>query len=354
MRGALNSRERLLVLLPSWLGDFVACEPVARALVERFGERVTLVAPRRYFPLLGPEATRARCVALEDGEPGPEWRGHDVALLLTGSFRSALAAWRARIPRRIGFARDGRSLLLTAAVTPAREVGATPLELGVAGRFPRWLPRPVGASARELIGLLGVAVRDTRPRIEPPAEVVERVRARLAALGLAPGRPFVLANVGARPQSAKGFPAELFAATLAAIGARHAFELVLVCGPGEEAVVADVERRLAPRASFAPVHPPPDLLEFAALARLAELVVTTDSGPRHVANAVGAKLVVVAGPTDPRHTAEHLERTVLVRTLVPCGPCHRELCPLEGATRHRCMTEIEPARLAAAAAALLA
>jgi heptosyltransferase II len=353
VRRALTSRERLLVRLPSWLGDFVACEPVVRALVERFGERITLVAPRRYFDLLGPSAKVARCVAIEDGEPGPTWRGHDAALLLTGSLRSALAAARARIPRRIGFARDGRSLLLTEAVTPAREVGDVPFGLGLAGRFPRWLPRPVGTGARELVATLGLDVRDTRPRIEPPADVIERVRTRLAALGLAPGRRFVVANVGARPQSAKAFPAELFAAALAATAERYGLELVLACGPGEEGSVADVARALAPRTTFAPVHPPPELLEFAALARLAELVVTADNGPRHVANAVGARLVVVAGPTDPRHTAEHLERTELVRVTVPCGPCHRELCPLEGVTRHRCMTEIEPARIAAAAATWL-
>ncbi|MBI5434228.1 MAG: hypothetical protein HZA52_15450 [Planctomycetes bacterium] len=348
----MSPRERVLVRLPSWLGDFVACEPAVRALIARFGERTTLVAPRRFLPLLG--ASPARAVAIEDGEPGPEWAGHDVAVLFTGSFRSAFAAWRARIPRRVGWARDGRYLLLSDSLAPAREAGEVPWELGVAGRFPRWLPRPVSTGASELVALLGVFVRDSRPRIDVPPEVRERMRTRLAALGLEPGRRFVLANVGARAGSAKGYPPAHFARALARLAEVHGIVPVLACGPGEEALVAEAARSLAPTFCLTPVHPPPELLEFAALAELAAVVLTADNGLRHVAQAVGARLVVVAGPTDPRHTAAHQERTRLVRIHVTCGPCHQELCAFEGVARGRCMHEIEPERLALAASEWLA
>ena len=71
-------------------------------------------------------------------------------------------------------------------------------------------------------------------------------------------------------------------------------------------------------------------------------MLTADSGPRHLAVGLERPLVVVAGPTDPRHTADHLERTALLRVRVPCGPCHRERCPLAGAEHHACMARVAP------------
>src|SRR5688572_5408755 len=104
---------------------------------------------------------------------------------------------------------------------------------------------------------------------------------------------------------------------------------------------------------FRSLDPPAALTELAALCGEAELVLTSDSGPRHVARAVGAAVVSVAGPTDPRHTAVAHANEELVRTLVPCGPCHRESCPLAGPLHHACMTRIEPERIVGAALALL-
>ena len=95
-------------------------------------------------------------------------------------------------------------------------------------------------------------------------------------------------------------------------------------------------------------EPALDLPELAALFSHATCVVTPDSGPRHVATAVGAPVVCLCGPTDPRHTAENLQRTEIVNVEVPCGPCHLERCPLTGADHHGCMRLIDPERVSAA------
>src|SRR6185436_854874 len=116
----LAGSERVLVRLPSWLGDFVMAEPALRAL-----------AAARRVPFSAQDPERAR-----------DWRGHDVALLCTGSFRSVWLALCARIPRRAGFARGGRGGWLTDALEPPLERGATPLGLGRPGRGRRRLPRP--------------------------------------------------------------------------------------------------------------------------------------------------------------------------------------------------------------------
>jgi ADP-heptose:LPS heptosyltransferase len=124
-----------------------------------------------------------------------------------------------------------------------------------------------------------------------------------------------------------------------------------VCGPGEEAALGAAHPGV--RSARAVLDPPAALPELAALCSESELVLTSDSGPRHVARAVGAAVVSVAGPTDPRHTAGARGREELVRTTVPCGPCHREHCPLHGDEEHACMTRIDPERIVAAALGLL-
>ena len=351
----LAGDERVLVRLPSWVGDFVMAEPLVRALEERLAAgELTLAGREAHLALLEGRFPRARRLALAPGgrESAREWRGHDVALLCTGSFRHVWLALRAGIPRRVGFASGGRGAWLTDALAPPRERGATPLGLGRSGRGPRRLPRPLERGLAELLGLLGVPVRDQRPRLEPRATWLAAARERRASLGLDPRAAFVLANVGARPGSAKGFPVERWGAVLAELSRSTRLEVLLACGPGEESG-AGALLALLPGAC-ALVAPPASLPELAAHAAEARLVLTADAGPRHVARAVGAPVVCVAGPTDPRHTAGERAHERLVRTRVPCGPCHRERCPLAGAQRHRCMLEIAPERVVAEALALLA
>lgn len=351
MSSRLQAGARVLVRVPDWLGDLVMSEPTLRALDERVREldgALTLAGSPRTLQVLGNALPRARRI---DASTASEWRDHDVALLLVNSFRSAWLAVRAGIATRVGWSRNLRGWLLSEALTPAREVGRVPLGLGLHGRFPRYLPRPFGAACVELAGALGIAVRDTCPRLQPSARGLDALQRRFASLGLARDAPFVLANVGARAGSAKGYPVEHWTLALNELCRLRDERIVLVAGPGEEATLEQVARGVAKalicRAPLA------DLRELVALCAAAELVLTADAGPRHVALATGTPLVVIAGPTDPRHTADHTSRTQLLRVEVPCGPCHRETCPISGAAEHACMRRIEPATVARAACTAL-
>ena len=86
-----------------------------------------------------------------------------------------------------------------------------------------------------------------------------------------------------------------------------------------------------------------------ALIARAELVLTNDTGPRHIAVALGRPVVVLMGPTDPRHTASNLERQRVLREPVDCSPCQKKVCPID----HRCMTRLQPQRAIDAARELL-
>lgn len=346
----LARAARVLVRLPSWVGDFVMAEPLVRALHEHLASgALTIAGPARCLTLFEGRFDGVRRIDADAGLAG--WRGQDAALLATGSFRSAWRAWRAGIPRRIGLARDGRGFLLTDAATPARERGATPLGLGRPGSAPRYLPRPLERSLAELAGLVGVVVHDPRPRLELLERWRSCARARRAGLGLAAEEPFVLASVGARPGSAKGCPPGTWAAILAPLARASGLPILLACGPGEEAALAVLAREVPGARTLQ--APPADLPELAAHCAAARLVLCADSGARHVARALSAAVVCVAGPTDPRHTCGERGREVLLRTLVPCGPCHRERCPLSGAAQLGCWRELGPERVTGAALDLL-
>jgi ADP-heptose:LPS heptosyltransferase len=198
---------------------------------------------------------------------------------------------------------------------------------------------------------LGVPVRDPRPRFVPDPRACEAARARRSALGLGEGEPYLLASVGAREGSAKGLPAGLWAAVLGELA--RELPPVLACGPGEERSLEQVRRLLPGRRLLALLEPAARLPELLAHCQDARLVLAADSGPRHLARALGKALVVVSGPTDPRHCGlDPSERQV--RVPVPCGPCHRERCPLASADERRCLTSIDPERVVAAALELLA
>lgn len=350
----LGTGERVLVRLPSWLGDIVAAEPAVRALAERLdspeGEGLSLAAPSRLLPILDGlfPAARRLPVASRGAESARDWSGHGVAVLFTGSFRSAWTAWRAGIPRRVGWARDGRGPLLTDAMVPARERGGLPIGLGLRGRGSRILPRPFGATCAELVGLVGAEVRDPWPRVTTGAWPGSLPRTLLEA------GDYLLVNAGCRPGSAKGVPAELFGAALR-LAAPLGLPVVVVGGPGEEAAVAAVVDEV--RGAGLDLHPTlpnvPDLGQLAHLCAHARVAWTADAGPLHVLRATRTPRVVLQGPTDPRHTAELLTDEVRLRMEVPCGPCHLEHCPNPEPELHRCMRAIEPRSLVAATCSLL-
>jgi len=169
----LLATDRVLVRMPAWLGDFVMAEPAVWALWRWLREgRIAALGLAGAPRLLGlVEERLPGAQLLPDAAPGRprprshSWRGFEAAVLLSGSFRGAWTAWRAGIPRRIGWARDGRDLLLTDRMSPARELGRVPLGLGRRGKWPRHLPRPFGSTCAELVGLIGVPVPRRRPEL---------------------------------------------------------------------------------------------------------------------------------------------------------------------------------------------
>jgi heptosyltransferase-2 len=168
--------------------------------------------------------------------------------------------------------------------------------------------------------------------------------------GLARYSRVVALNPGAAFGAAKHWPVASFAKLARMLTSRLGCAALVLCGPAER----EMARRIAEGARsphvFSLGDSPLSLGLTKALVRHADLLVTTDSGPRHFAAAFGTPVVTLFGPTHVAWTETDFEKAVHLQKEVPCGPCQRRVCPLG---HHRCMRELTPDEVFAAACRLL-
>src|SRR3984893_13100120 len=255
----------------------------------------------------------------------------DVALLLQNAFDAAWLAWRAGIPERVGYARDGRSLLLTKRIAVPKR-GEIPsheqfyyLELL---RRAGWIDSLPGESLVRL---------DTTPHQRPPPEQA------LSAAGARHNVPRIAIGAGASYGSAKCWPPERFADFVNRFRL-HTHADVILFGTATEQKVSDAIAAGIKGPSISLVGKTA-IADLPALVSRCQLFVGNDSGAMHVAAAVGLPVVAIFGPTDPHGTAPVTPRCTVVQEKPYCSPCFLRRCP----TDHRCMTRISPSNVATAA-----
>jgi len=318
--------QRLLVRAPNWLGDVILSLPAVRDLRRNFPAARLAVLARGgvadlYRAVPGVDAVRESRGHLEDIEG---LRGaFDAAVLLPNSFGSALAVWRAGVPERWGYATDGRGLLLTRRASVPR---------GVRGRSQVYYYRAM---------LAGVGL-DTSGAPDASLRCPEDWSARGAEV-LGHEGPWLGLNPGAFFGTAKRWIPERYAAVGDLVSRRTGTRVAILGGQAErplgEAIAAGMRTPVRVLCGETTL---PDLV--GVLSRL-RLLVTNDSGPMHVAAALGVPLVAVFGSTDWRETAPFSDRARLVREPVECAPCLLRACPID----HRCMRRVTVDRVAEAA-----
>ena len=342
-----NCPRSILVRCPNWVGDLVMAGPALRALRATFPEaEIALLLKPSLTGIVSGAPWHDRVVALHTygRERGPRgtWRAaaalrrerFDLGVLLPSSFSSAWLLRLGGVGRILGYARNARSLLLTDRVPPPRERG-------------RIVPVPMTRYYLDLVAGLGCAVDRTDLELFVTPEESSEVDALFRRLELSTARPLVAITPGASFGASKMWPPDRFAQAADTLLARHGGAACLFPGPGEEETAERVAKAIRGPVRIAPVVGLGVLK--AAIARC-DLLVTNDSGARHLAVAFGVPHVVVMGPTDPRYTSMNLDHAVIVRREVPCGPCHLKVCPID----HRCMTQITSGDVVAAAEAALA
>lgn len=296
---------RLLVVCPSWVGDAVMATPALR--------RLRTALPGAHIGGLcrpGIDQVLSDCgffdeihLAPERGVLGPKRIGfrlapmrYDTALLLTNSFSTALIARIAGIRRRVGYDRDARGWLLTDRITPERTPGGSFARVAALTYYWRaaghLLGEPAGDPPGDACLELGTSERDE-----------QRADAMLDAVGISvdvsANEPFALLNPGAS-KAMKRWPADRFGHLAKSLSARG-LRVVVNGSPAEEAIVAEVIA--SSQGSAVPLTGLGGTLgSLKALTARAHLMVTNDTGPRHIALAMGTPVVTLFGPTDHRWT----------------------------------------------------
>jgi heptosyltransferase II len=351
-----DEHMNIAIYLPGWVGDAVMATPFLRAIRNHFPKAhiVGVVKPYVAGVLEGgnwfDELLQVAPRFLGSDVLSLAWqlrrRRIDLALLLPNSVRSALGAWLGSCRRRIGYARQGRSLFLTHPVQPQCD-----------GRG-RIYPHPIIDAYNRLAEQVGCP--DPGRRMElftTPADesAAERVWQQT---GLDAFSEVICLNPGAAFGSAKHWPAEAFAALGRELAQRRGAGVLVLCGPSER----DLCRQIATMACHPSVHaladqvapvrasgPPLGLGLSKACVRRCSLLITTDSGPRHFAAAFDRPVVTLFGPTHIAWTETYHPRAVHLQKKVDCGPCQLRVCPLD----HRCMKLLAPRDVFAAAERLL-
>ncbi len=162
------------------------------------------------------------------------------------------------------------------------------------------------------------------------------------------GHRLILLNPGAAYGSSKCWTAEGFARTVDIISGQLDCTIAIVCAPHEKKLAMDIEQAAKSKLiNLANQIISLDVLN--ALIKRCALLITVDSGPRHIAVAFKRPVVTLMGPNDPRYTDTPAEVGQVIRADVDCLACHLKACPKD----HRCMTQIKPERVAAACLDLL-
>jgi heptosyltransferase-2 len=174
----------------------------------------------------------------------------------------------------------------------------------------------------------------TTPRDEQAADNV------LRHTGFSSRGPVCL-NPGAAFGSAKYWPADSFAELARMLVDRQEMDVsgvLVLCGPAERELARSIVQR-ADRPNVVSLADQPLSIGLTkACVRRADLLITTDSGPRHFAAAFGRPVVTLFGPTHIAWTETYYPIAVHVQKQVQCGPCQQRVCPLD----HRCMRLVTP------------
>ena len=345
----MSPPAKLLIRATNWVGDAVMSLPALRLVRARFPEaHIAVLAKPWVADLYGRETWLNEVIPYTPtpgrGDWAAKWRaarslasqGFGTALLLPNSFESALVAFAARIPERIGYSRDGRGALLTRALAPPKVSE---------------IPAHETFYYLELIrraGWLEALPAEAAPYLEGMAEARAAGSALLSGHGL--GGDVLGVSPGAAFGTAKRWYPERFAEA-----ARHVAEArgmaVALFGSGVERelcqqVLAALEGKVRAVHNFAGET---TLREFIDAAAACRLFLTNDSGAMHIAYASGVPTVTVFGPTDHIGTGPIGPHTRIVRHAVECSPCKLRECPID----HRCMKGVEAGEVAHTALELL-
>ncbi len=339
-----DSKQKILLWLASPMGDAILCTPALRAIRKHFS------CAQIYFfasPLVR--------LVLSPGNFNDHWldktcdnpfkiagllKQHKFthAILLKNSFASALAVFWAKIPTRIGYAREGRSFLLTQKLYPPKLTNGSFKPVSMLDYYlaiASWL----GADTSN---------RNTELLIDPQDE--QRLKDKLPQIGRSDSPSVILVPGGAFGPS-KCWPNQRFAKLADWLIENYNAEVFVsistdqaeiaiakqICDAGKHELINLGQKHLT-------------IGELKSLFSKASLVITNDTGPRHIAIALKRKIITLFGPNNPAWTQNDYENEIKIIGTGPCVPCDKPKCKED---QHICMDSITVDSVCQAAKKLL-
>ncbi len=339
------SLERILVRAPNWIGDAVLCLPALESLKALYpSASITVLTKGRAVAVFRHNPAVADIIEYEDRSRHSGIKGRlvlsgeirerrfDLAVLFQNAFDAAFIAYVSRIPRRVGYARDLRTKLLTMPVPATREIKS----LHQAYYY------------LNIIKALGGEVPAApMPRIYLADDELSWAEEFLKKNGL-DKKVLIGASPGASYGPAKRWMPEHFAKVLKEFSFRHD-AVPIIFGGVEDAEVCKTVSDLVP-GKHLNLAGTVDLRQFMAILSHLKVFITNDSGPMHIGAALGVPTVAVFGSTDPALTGPLGPRVSVVIKKVDCSPCFERECLYND---FRCLASIKPEEVLAEAESML-
>ena len=331
--------KRVVVRGTNWVGDAVMTVPALRALRRLLPDAHITLATRSFAKGIFADADFIDDLLVYDPASGTlrnllaqarEWRnrGFDLAILFPNSFQAAVVALLGRVRYRIGYATEGRSLLLSHPLT---------LPAWRDARHESFYYLNIIAEVEKLLCGQSKILED-QPSSHlsisgnRQSEAVDFLRAQ----GVRSGHPLIALCPGSINSRAKRWPTERYAELADRLIAELGAEVILIGSAEELAVSLDVSRQMKQQPIV--LTGKTDLACAVAVLSEVDLLVTNDTGPAHIAAALVRPTLVIFGPTNPLTTRPLSSVAEIVRYPPDCAPCMLRDCPID----HRCMTAITP------------
>lgn len=328
---------KIIVRGTNWIGDAVMSIPALRELRRIFPDSHISLHTRSWADglfrdadfiddLVTFEKNRWKIKDVYDNSQFLRDDGYELAVLFANSFESAITTFFSRIPRRIGYNKDVRGLLLTDPIA-----------------VPEWENRKhevfyylhlVEEVERRILGrdTVSQAIPNIGLNISEDRKI--EARNKLFDLGVDLSKKTIALGIGSTNSIAKRWPAERYAELNDKLQNELDANVVLVGSESEK----DVSDEVIKLSNIKPVDltGKTDLAEAVALLSAIDLLISNDMGLAHVAPAVGTSTIAIFGPTNSETTRPYSLNAEVIKKNVECAPCMLRDCPID----HRCMTRI--------------
>lgn len=366
-------QEKILIRGVNWLGDAVMTTPALHSLRSaRPAAWIGLLTPAGLADLWRHHPAIDATLTFASGES--PWKvarrlrqeQFNLAIVLPNSPRSALETWLAGIPKRIGYARPWRSWLLTHPVAP--RPGEHAMHKRSAHEIRQLISQPATGQSKpvldqahhvfqylHLIASLNINTPPAAPKLWVLDEEVQEMRDHLGQAFRS--APFWLGlNPGAEYGPAKRWPKAFFVETAAALHGQTGCGWILFGGAKDVALVNEIAQALANACPSPLINlaGQTTLRQLCAAMKLCRVFLTNDTGPMHVAAAVGTPVAALFGSTSPEltrpgHPLEQDQRHAILQSGPACSPCFLRECPID----FRCMQNLRPSQVTASVLNLL-